>query len=153
MWFDSGDSLNSDYASVIGSHVKQIDFEADNSPVIVNEWVKNATDGLIGSIISEDTPLKPPWELIAINSIYLKAAWKHPFRESKTNLDSFYGSALRNTEVAKAHFMNGVFSDFPYSHEALPGYQVVQLPFVSSQMSMILVLPMSDDIQSALSSE
>eukprot|EP00571_Detonula_confervacea_P011578 CAMPEP_0172306950 /NCGR_PEP_ID=MMETSP1058-20130122/7910_1 /TAXON_ID=83371 /ORGANISM="Detonula confervacea, Strain CCMP 353" /LENGTH=276 /DNA_ID=CAMNT_0013019001 /DNA_START=21 /DNA_END=851 /DNA_ORIENTATION=+ len=70
-----------------------------------------------------------------------------------TNLDSFYGSTSRTTKVSKAHFMNGVFDALPYSHEALPGYQVVQLPFASSQMSMIFVLPMSDGVGPALTSE
>ena len=33
---------------------------------------------------------------------------------------------------------------FDYSHDALPGYQVIDLPFDNSQMSMIFVLPKTD---------
>mmetsp|Transcript_1312 Transcript_1312/g.2558 ORF Transcript_1312/g.2558 Transcript_1312/m.2558 type:complete len:670 (+) Transcript_1312:191-2200(+) len=152
VWFDANNTLNADYAVVIGSFAKQIDLEADDSPVIVNEWVKNQTNGLIESIVPEDNPLYPPWELIAINSIYLKARWQEQFKESKTNLDSFYTSSSRTAQASEAHFMNMV-DYFDYSHKALPGYQVIDLPFASSQMSMIFVLPMSDDSETVLSAD
>ncbi|KAL7525277.1 hypothetical protein ACHAXR_000928, partial [Thalassiosira sp. AJA248-18] len=94
----------------------------------------------------------PPYVLIAINSIYLKASWSEQFEKSKTNLDTFYASASRNTQVSNAHFMNTV-EKFQYSHNALPGYQVIDLPFAQSQMSMIFVLPMSDNSESVQSRE
>mmetsp|Transcript_19135 Transcript_19135/g.41726 ORF Transcript_19135/g.41726 Transcript_19135/m.41726 type:complete len:519 (-) Transcript_19135:193-1749(-) len=152
IWFDDNSTLHQNYNNVVGRYAKQIDLASDDSPIIVNEWVKNSTNGMIESIVPEDRPLFPPHELIAINSIYLKASWKHPFREAMTNLDSFYGSIARDVEVSKAHFMNGVFDSLNYSHDALPGYQIVQLPFASSQMSMIIVLPMSDAIGPSTSS-
>ena len=129
---------------MVGSYAKQTDFEAEDSPVIINEWVNNATNGLIDSIVDEGAPLFPPYVLITINSIYLKARWTEQFAKYRTNLDTFYASASRNAEVSKAHFMNHVFDYLPYSHDALPGYQVVKIPFAASQMSMIFVLPMSD---------
>mmetsp|Transcript_1315 Transcript_1315/g.2562 ORF Transcript_1315/g.2562 Transcript_1315/m.2562 type:complete len:665 (+) Transcript_1315:191-2185(+) len=152
VWFDANNTLNADYAVVIGSFAKQIDLEADDSPVIVNEWVKNQTNGLIESIVPEDNPLYPPWELIAINSIYLKARWQEQFKESKTNLDSFYTSSSRTAQASEAHFMNMV-DYFDYSHKALPGYQVIDLPFASSQMSMIFVLPMNDNVGTVTSTD
>ena len=45
------------YEVDIGSFPKQIDLEADDSPVIVNEWVKNQTNGMIGLIVPGDKPL------------------------------------------------------------------------------------------------
>jgi serine protease inhibitor len=155
VWFDDGSVLNPDYEAAVGDHAKQIDLGAQDSPATVNEWVERSTNGLIDSVVEEGKPLYPPWELIAINSIYLKASWRHPFNEGKTNLDNFYGSASRNNEgvVSKAHFMNGVFDKFPYSHDAIPGYQIVQLPFTESQMSMVLVLPLSDGVGPVSSAE
>lgn len=152
VWFDDGDTLAADYDVVVGSYAKQIDFEADDSPLIVNEWVKNSTNGLIDSIVPEDKPLFPPYVLIAINSIYLKARWEQQFEEGFTNLDLFYDSASRSSKVSEAHFMNMV-EYFDYSHEALTGYQVIDLPFAQSQMSMIFVLPMTDDMEAVPSSK
>jgi len=151
VWFDDNETLDANFESVLGDFAKQIDLGADESPFIVNGWVENQTNGLIESIVPEDNPLYPPSELIAINSIYLKASWRHPFDESKTNLDAFYSSASRNEEVSTAHFMNGVFTGLPYSHDALSGYQVIKLPFASSQVSMIVVLPLTEGSESVLS--
>jgi len=152
VWFDNDSTLDSDYENAVGVYGRQIDFEADDSPIIVNEWVKNSTNGMINSIVDEGQPLFPPYVLIAINSIYLKARWAEQFKEFKTNLDSFYESASSATEVSQAHFMNMV-DYFKYSHEALPGYQVIDLPFKKSQMSMIFVLPMSDSVERVSSTD
>ena len=147
IWFHNVNALHPDYEAVVGTFAKQINFEADNSPVLVNEWVNNSTNGLIKSIVDPNRPIYPPIELVAINSIYLKASWAARFTKSMTNLDSFYSSISRNTEVSKAHFMNGVFGSLPYSHNVLSGYQIVQLPFFPIQMSMVFVLPLSDDAE------
>ena len=141
IWFDDGDALKTSYEAVVAKYAKQIDFEAADSPVTVNDWVNDSTKGLINSIVDESKPLFPPYVLIAINSIYLKASWAEQFPKYKTNLDSFYASSAKDmNEASDAHFMNtGEY--FSYSHNALPGYQVIDLPFASSKMSMIFVLP------------
>ena len=153
VWLDNNDTLNPEYELVVGDYAKQTDFDSDDSPDVINEWVSNSTNELIDGIVPEGQPLYPPIVLIAINSIYFKANWANEFEKSSTNLDTFYTSAARDTEASEAHFMNQVFEYMSYSHDALPGYQVAQLPFSESQMSMIFVLPMSDDVGPALSAE
>ncbi|KAL3772093.1 hypothetical protein ACHAW5_004931 [Stephanodiscus triporus] len=143
IWHDDGSVLNNTYDSIVGDYAMQTDFESEESPIVVNRWVQNSTNGMIDTIVDESKPLFPPYVLIAINSIYLKASWSEQFNEWQTNLDTFYDSASRTDDVSEAHFMNMV-SDFDYSHGALPGYQVIDLPFDNSQMSMIFVLPIGD---------
>jgi serine protease inhibitor len=138
VWIDDGDALNADYDAIVGNYSKQIDFLSTDAPKVINQWVNNQTNGLIDSIVEEDVQL--PGVLIAINSIYLKASWAMQFLEGTTNLDSFYSSPSRSNEAAKAHFMHQV-GEMRYSHDVLAGYQVVQLPFASSSMSMVFVLP------------
>merc|ERR1719464_444967 len=152
VWFDDDDTLSPDYASIVGDYARQIDFEADDSPLLVNEWVSKSTNSLIDSVVPEGAPLFPPYVLMAINSIYLKAAWREQFKERYTNLDSFYGGVSRSTEVSEAHFMHAV-ERFAYSDKALPGYQVANLPFANSQMSMLFVLPMIDGAEEVLSTD
>ncbi|KAL7493413.1 hypothetical protein ACHAWT_002441 [Skeletonema menzelii] len=140
IWIDDGDALNADYEAIVGKYSQQIDFQSTEAPKVVNQWVNNETNGLVDSIVQEGEQL--PGVLIAINSLYLKAAWEKHFYESNTNLDSFYSSQLRSNEVAKAHFMHQV-GEMLYSHDVMAGYQIVQLPFASSSMSMVFVLPTS----------
>ncbi len=146
VWFNYGESLNVDYDMVVGEYARQIDFSAKESPVIINDWVENQTGGLIYSVVPENEPLNPQWDLIAINSIYLKATWSHKFEEENTNVDSFYSSISRKVEVSTAHFMHGVFDDLRYSHEAIPNFQILELPFQASDLSMLVVLPMKEDM-------
>ncbi|KAL3822074.1 hypothetical protein ACHAXA_000142 [Cyclostephanos tholiformis] len=145
VWFDDGDVLNATYDSVVDGYAMQTDFEAQESPAVVNRWVENSTNGMIDSIVDESEPLFPPYALIAINSIYLKASWSKQFDECLTNLDSFYDASSRTNIVSDAHFMNMV-NYFDYSHDALSGYQVIDLPFDNSQMSMIFVIPNGDGV-------
>jgi serpin B len=152
VWSDDGDVLNSTYQTVVGDYAMQTDFEAEDSPLIVNEWVKNSTNGLIDSIVPEGQPLFPPLVLIAINSIYLKASWMDQFEKSLTNLDTFYDSPSRTTEVAMAHFMHQV-EYFAYSHEALSGYQVIDLPLANAPLSVVFVLPMTDGANAVTSTD
>jgi len=42
---------------------------------------------------------------------------------------------------------------FGYSHDAIPGYQVIDLPFDNSQMSMIFVLPKTDEAEPVTSTD
>ena len=71
--FHNINTLHPDYEAIVSTFAKQIDLEADNYLMLVNEWVNNSTNGLIKSIVEEGTPLFPPYVLIAINLIYLKA--------------------------------------------------------------------------------
>ena len=156
VWFDDGDTLHADYEAVVGNYTKQVDFQSVDSSTAVNEWVKDSTNGLITDIVEEGKALFPPYVLLAINSIYLKARWTNQFQERHTNLDSFYSNAARTTQVSEAHFMNMV-DKYQYSHDAIENYQIIQLKFAASDsMSMIFVLPIDDtdgDVEAVESSD
>ena len=151
IWIDDNSALAPDYEAVVGDYAIQIDFEVDNASNQVNAWVENHTNRLIDSIVPKNRPLFPPWILIAINSIYLKASWWSPFPEGGTNQDMFYSSISRETQVSEAHFMHKVFDELMYSHDALPGFQIASLPFTASTMSFVVVLPTSEDSGTATS--
>ena len=163
IWLDNYDTLDVKYAQIVGGYSKQVDFQSIDSPSVVNEWVSNQTDGLVNSIVQEDMPL--PGLLIAFNSLYLKAMWDKEFMDVHTNLDKFYaspsvalqkrgggGSNIHGDDdedegvVSMAHFMHNI-ETLPYSHTIIPGYQIVQKGFASSNsLSMIFVLPMNDNM-------
>jgi len=154
VWLDDGETLAKDYALVLGDYARQIDFGSENSPLILNEWVNNNSNGLIESIVQEGKPLGADGtRLLALNSIYLKAAWTNQFEKRYTSTDSFYSSVTRETIVSTAHFMHGVMKSVPYSHDVIPGYQIVKFPFAASEMFMIFVLPTQEDSRSLSSSE
>jgi serpin B len=141
-------SFDSSYQAVVEDYLQPLDFDSPDAGSEINSWVSGNTNELIESMVP-DGPLPGSWILVALNALYLKASWYYQFQESKTNEDKFYSSASRSTAVAStAHFMHQKDS-FKYSHDALPGFQVVQLPFAGlqssrSSLSMIVALPISD---------
>jgi len=151
VWLDNRDTLNEDYATVVGDYAMQTDFQSPDSPIIVNEWVNDQTNGLIDSIVDPTKPLSD-YVLLAINSIYLKAQWAEQFEERHTNLDTFYASPSRSTKVSDAHFMHLVEYQ-EYSHDALMGYQILKLRLKQSSMSMIFLLPLTDGVGAVSSAD
>jgi serpin B len=142
VWVDDESQLNPEYEDIVQQQLVQIHFADESAGSTINDWVNASTRGLIDSIV-DNGPLNGV-SLIAINSIYLKATWMKQFRKATTTKDLFFSSPSRpSTTVSDAHFMHQV-SNFQYSHTAIPGYQVLQLPFIGA-LSMLVVLPLTEE--------
>lgn len=138
VWVHDGSSLNPAYENLVGDIVSETDFSAAEAGDLVNAWVEEATRGLIDTIV-ESAPLSP-WILLAINAIYLKASWRLPFDDFRTTTDKFYTPDKLSVTRDDTIFMHQL-ERHPYSHTAIPGFQMVQLQFTSEPLSMILVQP------------
>ena len=150
IWTDDGAELNPTYADVVGHAVRQIDFDDVGAAGVINEWVANSTNGLIPTILPEG---RLSAILIAVNSIYLKASWAKAFEEAFTNEDIFYTAPSRETLAeSTAHFMHTV-DRFRYSHNVLPGFQILQLPFIGNTLSLMIILPVSDTSGTVMSTQ
>jgi serpin B len=150
VWIDNSSILNSSYNETVGEYLLKTDFGSNQAGATVNKWVNRSTFGLIDSII-DNGPIS--FILLAINSIYLKASWLKPFNELGTSEDLFYTNATRDTALSnKAHFMHQV-EFFPYSHELIPGYQIIELPYAAGSLSMLIALPIVDELSSVTSEE
>jgi len=154
IWIDNSSQLQSNYSDAVGDYLLQTNFSSQDAGGTVNKWVNSSTLGLIDSVIDEG-PI--PYDLVAINSIYLRASWKNPFSEERTNEDLFYTDASRVEALpGKAHFMHTVGDDMPYSEELLPGYQIIALKYQSErdgELSMVVVLPVVAGAASVSSDE
>mmetsp|Transcript_25300 Transcript_25300/g.51682 ORF Transcript_25300/g.51682 Transcript_25300/m.51682 type:complete len:500 (-) Transcript_25300:476-1975(-) len=137
VWVDDATDLTTTYEEAVGEYVMETDFKGNNAGDVINEWVSDSTNGLIDKIINEG-PI--PFDLVAINSIYLNASWYVPFSEYSTNEDLFHQDTASATN---AHFMHKV-ENLPYSHKALDGFQLVQLRYARSSLSMIIALPVGE---------
>ena len=143
IWVDEQSTVDPTYEAVVREFLFQIDFANVGAGDTINRWVEEATRGLIDTIVEPGPQID--LVLIAINAIYLKANWQKAFTIEKTNQDVFYESYSRTQTVTdRAIFMHQV-SSFPYAQ--IPGYQVLQLPFLGSEaLSMVVVLPTRDEV-------
>lgn len=97
----------------------------------INGWVSERTKGLIPRILDS---LPEEMALALANAVYLDADWEHPFKKSKTRPGVFHKTAGKVTV------------DFMHQTESLrygagPGYRAVALPYRSSTLSLLVVLP------------
>ncbi len=97
----------------------------------VNGWVKEKTNGKIGSILDR---LDPMTVLVVIDAIYFKARWQTTFEADETRDETFH---LVDGE-AKVPMMH-VRADFALATR--PGYRGIRLPYENGRVGMIIVLP------------
>src|SRR5699024_7986232 len=76
---------NKDY---FHAETEEIDIRDDKSPVKINDWVSETTNGKIEEIV--DAPLNSDLVAILINAIYFKGDWKSEFDKKETEDQPFH---------------------------------------------------------------
>jgi serpin B len=110
-----------------------VDFSGDPAGALaaLNGWVSEHTRGRIPQILDS---LPGTLALALANAIYLDAKWAHPFAEGKTRRGTFHRTDGKRT-VQLMHQTTFL------RYGAGPGYKAVALPYRSSTLSMMVVLP------------
>ncbi len=101
---------------------------------IINQWASNHTEGLIPSVLDNET-FNPLAVSYLLNALYFKGAWSHPFDAAETKEEAF-GSG------AKVPMMHKYFPEFDYTENEL--YQAVNLPYGNGAYQMTVFLPRKD---------
>ena len=126
------DALAADY----GAGMRLVDYENAPEPAreLINAWVGEQTRDRIPELIPQGV-IDQSTRLVLTNAIYLNAPWQRPFEEARTEDGTF--TTLDGSEVTT-----------PFMHDsgtrgygAGAGFQVVELPYVGGQLSMLVVVP------------
>jgi serpin B len=120
-------------AQHFGATPEAVDFAGNPAAALeaINSWVSVHTHGKIPQILES---LPPGMALALANAVYLDADWKHPFEKRKTRPDEFHKPSGATT----VDFMH---ESAPLPYGAGPGYRAVELPYRSSTLSLMVVLP------------
>jgi serine protease inhibitor len=122
---------NKDYYN---AKIQEIDINDSGSPKMINNWVKDKTNGKIGEIV--ESPLDPDLVTVLINAIYFKGDWKYEFDKSQTEDRPFY-LADRTT---KSIPLMTLHEKLAYMENE--NLQAVSLPYgEENEMSMNVFLP------------
>lgn len=121
---------NQDY---FNAEIKEIDIRDNKSVSMINDWVKQSTNGKIDNIV--DNPLNPNLVAILINAIYFKGNWTNEFDKKLTEKRPFtlVDGEERNIPLMKLN------EKLPYLEN--DKFQAVSLPYGDEQMSMNIFLP------------
>ena len=128
------------------SQVLDYSADVDMAKKVINEWVAQKTHGLVKDLVQH---LSPSTQLVLTNALAFDSLWEYPFDPRGTRQGSF---ALEDGSVVEAPMMtlrdaivedeNGVWVGavlFPYAQ--YEDFEVLEMPFVDSDASMVFILP------------
>lgn len=137
-----------DYLSLLQNfymaEANELDF-ANNveAAEIINNWIEDQTNNKIQDMI-EASMLSDFTKLILTNAIYFKGEWAIPFDPDNTFETDF---ELTIDYTVKVNMMENVDNGFNYTETEY--LQILELPYVGDDLSMIIILPKENDISIA----
>lgn len=101
----------------------------------INDWVMEKTEGKISEILGSGT-VGPLTKLVLVNAIYFKGKWNEQFNRKHTR-----GMPFKTNQEKKTVQMMFKQAKFKMGHvEEVPA-QVLELPYVGAELSMLILLP------------
>ena len=130
-----------------GSELNSVDFDADSAAARrqINRWAKQASDGHVEELIPPNF-IDRYTVFVLTNAVALRADWQQPFDPDDTDPGEFTRPDGTTVTVP----MMRQEGEFPLlsvhedEAEGGVGYQVVELPYVSGDVSMVLAIPSFD---------
>jgi serine protease inhibitor len=123
------------------TEVFNINFADSEALLIINDWVKNKTNGKINKIVSSGD-IDANTILILLNAIYFQGTWRHQFSKANTKEAPFILSD------GKSKLLPMMTQSGRYQYFQDEDFQAIALPYGDSDISMIIFLP---DDQKSLS--
>ncbi|MGQ9683853.1 MAG: serpin family protein [Anaerolineae bacterium] len=119
-----------------GAGLRLVDFQRAPEPArqTINRWVEEQTEQKIKDLLPEGS-IDDLTRLVLSNAIYFNAGWRYPFKKDATQDGAF--NMLDGSTVTVPLMQQS--EDLAYA--AGPNYQLVQLPYVGGELSMVILLP------------
>lgn len=139
LWGQKGYPFRPEFLTVTrenyGAELAHVDFShPDKAVQTINAWIEKQTEGKIGQMLSPDL-LEPQTRLVLTNAIYFKAAWQDEFWKGATEEAPFHLSAEDETKAPLMRQLEW------FSYAETDDAQVLELPYVGGDLSMVVVLP------------
>lgn len=123
-----------------GGRIRNVDFvaAAEKARQTINTWVEEQTNGKIKDLISQGA-IGPMTRLVLTNAIYFKGNWARQFDEDRTQDAPF---TLLDASKVQVPMMN---QKARFGYAEADDLQVLQLPYVGDELSMVILLPKAAD--------
>ena len=153
LWVNKNFKLLEDYLKIIkdyyGGDATEVDYgNPQEAAGIINQWVESNTNGLIKDLITEGV-ISPLTRLILTNAIYFKGTWKVQFDPDNTTDRDFKISSGNSVEVST---MNLIETEDVFNYTETDTLQILELPYTSNDLSMIILLPKNNDLSNIIDS-
>lgn len=102
----------------------------------INSWVEQQTENKIKDLLKPGS-VSSMTRLALVNAIYFKGSWKNRFDEANTKEMPF----KLNKNESKPVKMMYQMKKLPYNYIPDLGLQILELPYVDDELSMLILLP------------
>jgi serpin B len=144
LWCQSGFTLLDAFRDVTreryGAGMEELNFKTDpdGARETINTWVANRTEDKIQNLMPPGS-IQTTTRLVLTNAIYFKGLWLKPFDPEKTEDRDFRVDAARTVSVPM------MTQEESFALGRADGIQVLQLPYATEDLSMVVVLPDAED--------
>ncbi|XP_058133845.1 serpin B8 [Dasypus novemcinctus] len=101
----------------------------------INDWVTERTEGKISEVLAAGT-VSPLTELVVVNAVYFKGKWDEQFDRKCTR-----GMPFKIKQEKKTVQMMFKEAEFNLGYVDEVNTQVLELPYASRELSMVILLP------------
>lgn len=138
IYVDKDVNVNQRFGAIVQHNyladVEELDFtNARGAAQSINTWVKQATNGHIKNLVSEDSVSNSV--LLLINALYFEGTWRHAF--NKTIPGKFLTSSGKKVDK---NFMERTGNMYYFYSKHLDS-KILRLPYNGRRYSMFIVLP------------
>jgi serpin B len=112
--------------------------DPEGSRKTINDWVEDKTKNKIKELLQRGD-IKSDTRLVLVNAIYFKASWMAQFDKKATKPEDFAVPGATGVKVPTMHL-----TQF-YHYLSNDDLQLVQLPYVNNEVSMVIILPKKKD--------
>ena len=127
-----------------GGKITNLDFisESEKSRQIINTWIEDNTNNKIKNLIPPGV-LNTNTRMVLTNAIYFKGNWVKQFDIKNTREEDFKTSSGNNV---RASMMSLTEKDTKFNYAETDNLQVLEMPYVGEEVSMLVFLPKEDNL-------
>ena len=119
------------------SEIENINFNDNaNASITINKWIAEKTNNMITKVVSPGD-FSEMTRLVLVNAIHFKGKWKNPFDKKLTVNEPFLINDDKTTIVPMMYKKDY----FGYGKLDFLNAQVLEMKYLNSDLSMLIVLP------------
>ncbi len=153
LWPQQGPAIKEDYLALVrrfyADTVTFVDYRLRHGEAAretINTWVAAKTQNKIVNLIPPGG-VDDSSRITVVNAIYFNGKWKNEFNKKSTKDAPFYTGSQGEVKVPL------MYQQERFSYAQFDDFQMLEVPYVGDELSMIVFLPAKDTPLSALESK